>query len=79
MFHLLKKDNEYIKSSTDVALMTPLLEISGNRIACINDVLYNYTKDNPISFMNNKDTLNKQTKNARYIQSLAKYNFIKNI
>ena len=71
-----KKDNEYIRSSTDVALMTPLLEISGNRIACINDILYSYTIDNPISFMNDKDTFNKQTKNARYIQSLPKYKYV---
>lgn len=68
-----KRDGEYIRSATDVAIITPLLELSGNRFACVNDVLYKYTIDNPISFMNNKKTLNKQTNNARYIQSLPKY------
>ena len=71
--NVFKRDGEYIRSATDVAIMTPLLELSGNRIACVDDVLYKYTIDNPISFRNNKKTLNKQTNNARYIQSLAKY------
>lgn len=73
--NVFKRDCEYIRSATDVAIITPLLELSGNRIACVDDTLYKYTIDNPISFMNNKKTLNKQTNNARYIQSLAKYSY----
>ena len=49
----LKKNGEYIRSSTDAAVMFPLLEMAGNNIKCIDDILYDYTIDHNESFHNN--------------------------
>ena len=75
----LKKDGEYIRSATDVALMIPLMEIVGHRFACIDEPTYIYTVNHPLSLMNNTKTLNKQTNNRIYIEKLPKYKYIEKI
>ena len=41
----LMKDGEYIRSATDAAIMIPMLEMAGDKIKCVDDVLYKYTSD----------------------------------
>ena len=72
----LKKNGEYIRSSTDVALMVPLLELVSDKFACINDITYIYTVNHPLSLMNNSKSLQKQTNNRKYIENLPKYSKI---
>ena len=64
----LKKDGEYIRSATDLAIMYPLLEMAGTKIKCINDVLYNYTYDHGESLHNDFEKKKKQTENANFIR-----------
>lgn len=70
----LKKDNVYIKSATDMALMYPMLEMSNGKYMCINEILYKYNKAHPESHNVNKGKLTKQSSNAKFVKSLDKYN-----
>ena len=72
----LKRNGEYIRSATDVAIMIPMLEMAGTRIKCIEDVLYDYTKDHNESFHVNKKWSGSQTENALFIRSLNMYKTI---
>ena len=72
----LKKNGEYIRSSTDAALMYPLLEMAGKNIKCVREVLYDYTMDHSESFHNNNYRKIKQKENLRYIQGLKKYDIL---
>lgn len=72
----LKKNGDYIKSSTDAALMYPLLEMAGENIKCIKEILYDYTIDHNESFHNSKKKKNKQLANLRYVQGLKKYDIL---
>ena len=69
----LKKNGEFIRSSTDIAIMLPMLEMSGKNIKFIDEKLYKYTFDHPESLHSNKIKRNKQKKNSLYIKSLSKY------
>ena len=46
---LLNKNGEYFSVAWDLAIMFPLLEMAGNRQEFINEILYFYNEDNPIS------------------------------
>jgi hypothetical protein len=65
------KNNNYFKSSTDVATMISVLERSGGKFKCINEPIYIYTHDHPNSHHNNNNGLKKQRKNEIYIRSKA--------
>lgn len=69
----LMKDGKYIKSATDVAMMMPMLEMSGGKFKCVSKPLYIYNADNDNSHHNNLKTLKKQKSNCSYIKSLPKY------
>ena len=53
----LMKDNKYVKSATDRALMYPMLEMSGNKFKCISEPLYIYNRSHIES-----NNINKQKK-----------------
>lgn len=63
------KNNNYFKSSTDLATMVAVLERSGGKFKCINKPIYVYTSDHPNSHHNNQNGLKKQKKNELYIRS----------
>lgn len=69
----LMKDGEYIRSATDAAIMIPMLEMAGEKIKCVDDVLYKYTSDHEESIHYKIPGKNQQKKNYEYIQSLDKY------
>lgn len=69
----LKKDNQYLKSATDLALMYPMLEMANNRFKCIENVLYKYNRFHPESNNISKQKLKLQKDNAKYVKSLMKY------
>ena len=69
----LKKDNQYLKSATDLALMYPMLEMANNRFKCIENVLYKYNRFHPESNNISKQKLKLQKENAKYFKSLMKY------
>jgi glycosyltransferase involved in cell wall biosynthesis len=43
--------NRFVQVTCDKVLMTPMIEMSGGRFKCIQDVLYIYNANNPISDM----------------------------
>lgn len=45
----LMQDGQFYSMSWDIAFMVPMLEMSGYRHLCINDVMYIYNRLNPIS------------------------------
>jgi len=49
-------DNKYYEKAGDLALMFPLLEMSGGNIKFISDILYVYNIDNPLN--ENKENIN---------------------
>lgn len=69
----LKLNGKYFTSSTDRALMYPMIEMCGGKFKCIDKVLYNYTREHPESnnIVSNKFT--EQSKNAEYIKNMPKY------
>ena len=69
----LKKNGEFIRSSTDIAIMLPMLEMAGKNIKFINDKLYKYTIDHQESFHTNINRKKKQKANDNYIRSLDMY------
>ena len=59
-----KKNGRYLKSATDLAIMYPMLEMSG-KFKCVQNVLYKYNKAHPESHNDKNSTKHKtQTKNA---------------
>ena len=71
-----KKNGEYFRSATDLAIMWPILELSGNKFKCIDDHIYNYTLDHNESFHNDNLKRAKQSENHIYIQNMYKYQAI---
>tara|TARA_Y100000389_G_C17425644_1_gene499366 strand:- start:506 stop:1375 length:870 start_codon:yes stop_codon:yes gene_type:complete len=69
----LMKDGEYIRSATDAAIMIPMLEMAGDKIKCIDDVLYKYTSDHEESIHYKRSGKNQQKENYKYIQGLERY------
>jgi len=67
----LQLDGVFFDSATDLAFMFPILEMSGGRIKCINEILYIYNSSNPISV--NKVNLKGQAFFDRYIRDLPRY------
>lgn len=70
----LKRNGKYLKSATDLAIMYPMLEMSGGKFKCVQNVLYKYHKGHPEShnFLNSfKNTT--QTNNAKFVKRLRKY------
>lgn len=73
----LKKNGEYLRSATDLALMYPMLEMCGNKIKCVPDILYHYNHDHPESHNDKSSTKHKkQTANAKFVKNLPKYTCI---
>ena len=72
----LKINNKYIKSSTDRALMYPILEMSGNNFKCIKEPLYKYNRDHLESHLTNTSKYDKQLTNSIYLQNKKKYDTI---
>lgn len=69
----LKKNGQYFRSATDYAIMAPMLEMSGKRFKCINEVMYNYTYDHPESTHNDRYKKRTQNKNYNYLKKLNRY------
>ena len=69
-FSCLKDNNgEFYKMTYDVAIMLPLLEVSGfSRVKFINEILYTYNRDNPIS----DDKKNQALQTGIHIEILSK-------
>ncbi len=72
----LKMDNKYIKSSTDMALMYPMLEMSNKKFKCIPDILYIYNIFHPESNHNDPKKLQEQRTNAVFVRSKEPYKSI---
>jgi glycosyltransferase involved in cell wall biosynthesis len=64
-------DNEFMRVAWDLAFMIPMLEMAGERIRFIPDVLYLYNKRNPISDF--RINLVKQEQYERMIRSKPMY------
>lgn len=47
--HFIDRDGKYFKTTSDLAIMFPMVEMCGNKFKCLNDILYVYNEDNPIS------------------------------
>lgn len=71
-----KIDNKIISSSTDLAMMIPMLEMAGDKIMCINKLLYIYTVDHPNSMHNNGPKMLEQTNNNTKIRRKKKYDTV---
>tara|TARA_B100001093_G_C26743647_1_gene977841 strand:+ start:251 stop:1081 length:831 start_codon:yes stop_codon:yes gene_type:complete len=69
----LMKNGEYLRSSTDQAIMYPIMELSGGKFKCIEKPLYIYTRDHVNSHHNDKEKSRKQKANEKYVRSLPKY------
>mgnify|MGYP005656097323 CR=1 FL=1 len=70
----LKRDGEYLKSATDLALMYPMLEMSNGRFKCVQNVFYKYNRDHPESNNKIKKKLSTQSENALWVRNQKKYN-----
>ena len=46
---LINKNREYFSVASDLAIMFPMLEMAGKRQEFVNDILYVYNDNNPIS------------------------------
>lgn len=53
----------FLPMSADVAMMFPMLEMSGGKFKCITDVLYIYNDDNPLNFFVGKASKQKMFEN----------------
>lgn len=69
----LKKNGEYLRSATDVALMYPMLEMSNGRFKCVSDVLYIYNHGHPESNHNIENKFSEQSQNAKYLKNQPAY------
>ena len=65
-----------IKSATDLAMMMPMLEMAGQKIKCIDKLLYVYTVDHHNSLHNNGSKFKTQTNNNYIIRSKKRYNTV---
>lgn len=64
-------DNEFMRVAWDLAFMLPMLEMAGERIRFISEVLYLYNKSNPISDF--RINLAKQEQYERMIRNMRPY------
>ena len=64
-------DGRFMSMTWDMAMMFPMLEMSGNRSRFIDDVLYTYNMDNPIN--DHKVNIKLQQDLDRYVRRLTKY------
>ena len=69
----LKRDGEYLKSATDLALMYPMLEMSNGKFKCVQNVLYKYNRDHPESNNKIKKKLSTQSENTLWVRKQKKY------
>lgn len=69
----LKRNGEFFKAATDVAIMVPMVEMAGDKFKCISEPLYIYTKTHTESHHNIPTKHNIQTDNAKYIKLMNKY------
>lgn len=69
----LKRNGRYLKSATDIALMIPMLEMSGGKFKCVQNVMYKYNRTHTESHNVDTEKLRMQTDNARYIKRLPPY------
>ena len=68
---LLNKDGQYFPCATDLAIMFPMLEMAGNRQQFVEDTLYVYNDQNPIS--NHKIRRKEQISAAKEIRRKKRY------
>lgn len=68
-------DNKFYPMAWDLAMMYPMLEMSGGKFMFIPDTLYIYNIDNPIN--DSKVNLELQDRLDKYIKHLPKYSQIK--
>jgi len=68
-------EDKFLPMSEDVAQMCPMIEMSGVHAFYINEPLYIYNKDNPIS--DDKISAKKQEFFAQYVRNLKRYDFLK--
>jgi glycosyltransferase involved in cell wall biosynthesis len=64
-------DNEFMRVTWDRALMLPMLEMAGERIRCIHEVLYVYNEANPLNDFKMK--LQQQLRYERKIHAMPPY------
>lgn len=65
------ENGEYYRISGDVAYMLPMLEMAGSRIAMMEDILYVYNRENPIS--HHKIYLEKEKSIELFLRKQKKY------
>tara|TARA_R110000787_G_scaffold257559_1_gene362733 strand:+ start:54 stop:791 length:738 start_codon:yes stop_codon:yes gene_type:complete len=68
---LLDSEGKVFTSACDVAILSPMLEMAGNRIQFIKDVLYVYNRENPLN--EDKDHLDDQVRCALQIAQQNPY------
>jgi len=78
LFKLIKKedlmsDGVFLPSSQDLAQMIPMLEMSGGRYRCLEDVLYVYNHANLRNHDKDSATLQRQTSLRKMIESKPSY------
>jgi glycosyltransferase involved in cell wall biosynthesis len=69
-----EKTGKFFETTADLAFMFPMLEMAGSRSRHIQDILYVYNKQNPISEMYVK--VEKQLQVAEQIKRKEKYNTV---
>jgi len=47
--HFIDIGGKYFRTTYDLAIMFPIVEMAGKKFECVNDILYVYNEDNPIS------------------------------
>ncbi len=76
--HICKEDllyeGKFFDMAWDLAFMFPMLEMAGKRFCCIDQILYVYNLDNPIS--DAKKDKDRQGFLDRYIRKMAKYDML---
>jgi glycosyltransferase involved in cell wall biosynthesis len=65
-------DGEFYRMAWDLAIMFPMLEMSGGKHKCVSDILYCYNTSNPIN--DHKVNLNLQLSTDRKIRNKIPYN-----
>ena len=76
--HFMKKTGEYFSTTSDQAMVWPMLEMSGNRnFKVIKESLYVYNRENPLSDdkIFRKDQLNTE----RYVRKMPPYEKLDNL
>tara|TARA_A100001015_G_scaffold314383_1_gene423721 strand:+ start:454 stop:966 length:513 start_codon:yes stop_codon:yes gene_type:complete len=69
----LKINGKYVKAAQDMAVMYPMIEMSGGKFKCIPDILYIYNSNHPETNHSNDKKKNMQIDNKIHIQSLEPY------